>query len=294
MGFRATTKLLMKSLHPILSATFFALVIPAHASEIGSVESFLEPFEHLHFSPAGTPIVHSFGIEPAFTGRDLFLNQTWQKNGDTDQYETEIELEWAFTHRLGVILEVPYFYEKTKGAKSASGFGDLAIVPRARLIDSERFMLTGQLEATLPTGSSNFGGETALAPGFSVWNDLGNWFTLNSQFGIEHTFDEDSTEFFFGLGLVKSFGEKPDSHQDHSHHAHDHADDSPNLLHLHLELTGSTPLNGDDRGVIELAGLIGISYEISQATDLRLAYQFPLTSPKEFNHAITSGLIFHF
>jgi len=142
---------------------------------------YFEPFEHLHFSELGTPIIHSFGIEPAFTGRDLFLDHTYRKGDGVTEHETELELEWAFTKRLGVIVEVPYIWEDEEGVATTSGFGDLAIVPRAILIYEPRFLLTAQVETVLPTGSSAFGGETAIAPGISIWNDLGNWFTLNSN-----------------------------------------------------------------------------------------------------------------
>ncbi|WP_411827530.1 hypothetical protein [Luteolibacter sp. AS25] len=256
---------------------------------------FLEPYEHSHFSGNGTPVIHTFGIEPALTGRDLFLDYTYVDGDGGSEQEIELELEWAFTRRLGIIVEVPYIFENETGGPSASGIGDLALVPRALLIDSDQFLLTGQIETVVPTGSSTFGGETAIAPGIATWNDLGNWFALNTQVGVEHVFDEDSTEFFIGLGLVKSFGDRPDLHTDHT--GHDHAHQHPTtagLINLHLELNGSTPLNGEEQGDINLDGLIGISYGLTELTDIRLAYQFPITSPKEFDHAITSGLIWHF
>lgn len=265
-----------------------------------SVETseFFDDFVHLHFSERGTPIIHSFGVEPAFTGRDLFLDHTYLSGDGFTEHESEIELEWAFTKRLGIIVEVPYIVEDEEGEGTASGFGDLAIVPRALLIASERFLLTAQIETILPTGSSSFGGETAIAPGVSIWNDLGNWFTLNTQLGVEHVFDEDSTEFFFGFGLVKTFGAKPDLHTSHDHnhdHGHDHSTHSAaGLLNLHLEVTGATPTNGDDSGDFEVEGLIGVSYGLTPQADIRLGYLFPISSPDEFDHGLTGGVIFHF
>ncbi|MDE0835190.1 MAG: transporter [Akkermansiaceae bacterium] len=280
----------MKSLTTISTCLIISLTqLPAETNDYA--KSFSEPFEHLHYSPLGTPIIHSFGIEPAFTGRDLFLDYSWREGNGVTEHETEIELEWAFTKRLGIIVELPYIFEDEEGVGSASGFGDLAIVPRALLIDSERFMLTTQIEVSLPTGSSAFGGETSIAPGIAMWNDLGNWFTLNTNLAVEHGFDSDETELAFGFGLVKSFGEKPDLHH-HHHDEHDHS--AAGLINLHLELTGSTPLNGDDKGDFETEGLIGISYSLSSEMDIRLGYQFPISSPREFDHGLTTGLIFHF
>ena len=267
-----------------------SVIITALTVPFATASDFLEPFQHIHLSKNGTPYVHSFGIEPAFTGRDLFLDHTYIKGDGFNEHESERELEWAFTRRLGVIVEAPYIWEDEEGVGSESGFGDLAIVPRALLIESECFLLTAQIETVLPTGSSAFGGETAIAPGIAMWNDLGNWFTLNSQISIEHGFDEDSTELLFGVGLVKSFGKPSPDHADHAGHSHS----TSGLLHLHLEATGSTPLNGPDEGDISIDGLIGISYGFAAGFDIRAGYIFPLTSPKGFDHGFTGGLVFHF
>ena len=281
----------MKSFIPAIAATSLFSIAQLPAEESAYAESFFAPFEHLHFSPEGTPIVHSFGIEPAFTGRDLFLDYSWREGNGITEHEAEIEIEWAFTKRLGIIVEVPYLYEDEENVGSEKGFGDLAIVPRALLIDADCFMLTAQIEAGLPTGSSAFGGETSIAPGIAMWNDLGNWFTLNSNFSIGHGFDSNETEFEFGLGLVKSFGEKP---HDHDHTGHDHHHTAAGLVNLHLEFLGSTPLNGDDSGDFETEGLIGISYGLLPAMDIRAGYIFPISTPNEFDHGFTTGLIYHF
>jgi hypothetical protein len=269
------------------------LTIAAALSTSATAADFLAPFEHLHLSQRGAPYVHSFGIEPAFTGRDLFLDHSYREGNGFSEHETEIELEWAFTKRLGVIMEIPYIWEDEEGVGTSSGFGDLAIVPRALLIDSECFLLTAQMEVVLPTGSSNFGGETAIAPGVTMWNDLGNLWTLNSIVAVEHVFDEDSTELLFGLGLVKSFGKKSESHASQGHHGH-HLHSTAGMLNLHLEATGSTPLNGEDEGQINIEGLIGISYSLAAGFDIRAGYMFPITSPKEFDKGFTAGVIFHF
>lgn len=269
--------------------------ITVFCSSFGSALDFLEPFEHIHLSKSGTPYVHSFGIEPAFTGRDLFIDHTYYKKGNgVTEHESEIELEWAFTKRLGMIVEIPYVWEDEEGVGSSSGFGDLAIVPRALLIESERFLLTTQMEVVLPTGSSRFGGETAVAPGIAMWNDLGNWWTLNSGVAIEHGFDEVETELLFGVGLVKSFGGTCSTGGAKNHFHSDHGHATEGLLHLHLEATGSTPLNGDDKGDINLEGLVGISYGLATSFDIRAGYLFPITTPKDFDEGFTAGVIFHF
>jgi len=286
----------MKLLSNSIAACLIVSSAQLSAENSDYVASFFEPFEHVHFSPIGTPIIHSFGVEPAFTGRDLFLDHSWREGNGVTEHETELELEWAFTKRFGVIVEVPYIWEDEEGVGSASGFGDIAIVPRALLIDADRFMLTAQIETVLPTGSSTFGGETAIAPGIAMWNDLGNWFTLNTNIAVEHGFDSNETELVFGFGLVKSFGEKPDLSASHDHRGHDHHEHQTafGLINLHLEITGSTPINGDDKGDFETEGLVGISYGVTPEMDIRLGYQFPISTPKDFDHGLTTGLIFHF
>ncbi len=46
--------------------------------EIGEIEK----FEHFYFSHLKSPIVHSFGVEAAFTGRDLFFTCRFRDAGD--------------------------------------------------------------------------------------------------------------------------------------------------------------------------------------------------------------------
>lgn len=278
-----------------LSASTFAGDI--HESPSTSDHGYFAPFVHLHESSNGTPYIHSFGIEPAFTGRDLFLDHTFTDGKGFTEHESEIELEWAFTNRLGVILEVPYIYEDEDGLPNKSGFGDLAIVPRVLLIERDDFLLTAQVETVLPTGSNRFGNETAIAPGIATWHDLGNWFTLNTQTAIEHNFNSDETELIYGFGLVKSFGKPSTPHHDHhDHHAgHDHSSHSGSTpLHLHAEITGSTPLNGNDEGSVNLNGLLGVTYQFNSKLDIRFGYQFPITSPNDYDHRFTTGVILHF
>lgn len=267
------------------------LVVSAVSSTAYTADLFA-PFEHEHASKTGTPYVHSFGIEPAFTGRDLFIDHSFINGDGFTEHETELELEWAFTKRIGVILEVPYVYEDEEGEGNEKGFGDLAAVPRVLMIEKDRFLLTAQLEVVLPTGSSSFGGETALAPGLTAWFDLGNNFTLNSQIFLEHGFDADETELGIGLGLVKSIQTRGTSHS-HGNDCHGHTTHA-GLLNFHLEVTGETPTNGTDKGDIAIEALFGISYGIIENLDIRAGYFIPITRPNDFDHGLTTGLIFHF
>lgn len=268
------------------TAIGFLALLPALAPA-NDAGDWLAPFEHVHASSNGTPVVHSFNIEPAITGRDLFVTSRYRSSDDASEREIELELEWALTHRLGVILELPYTIEDEKGGPRSDGFGNLAVVPRALLYEGERFMLTAQVEVGVPTASHDFEGETSVAPGFAAWADLGGWWTLNSQVGIEHGFDTDGTELVYGIGLIKSFGK---AHQEHHHHQHA----SSGGLNLHFEMTGSTGLNGDEDGDTSMEGLIGLSYGLCSGLDIRGGYEFPLTSPGDFDHGWVAGFVWHF
>jgi hypothetical protein len=259
-----------------------------HASHSSSDSGdFLAPFEHIHFSDAGTPIIHSFGVEPAFTGRDLFLDYRFRSGNEATENEIEIELEWAFTNRLGVIFETSYKFEKADGEEWINGIGDIAVVPRALLIKSDRFMLTAQVEVVAPTGTDGIGGETAVAPGLAAWTDLGGWWTLNTQVAVEHIFEEDVSEFVFGFGLVKSF-DLASADGSHGHKT------SVGILNLHLEATGAVALNGEEEGDLNMEGLLGVSYGLSESMDCRLGYEFPITTPREFDGGVVAGVIWHF
>ncbi len=252
---------------------------------LATASDWMEPFSHLHESPQGTPIVHAFNIEPAVTGRDLFATYRYRSGDEAIEQEMELELECALTKRLGFIVEAPWSAESERGGPRVDGFGDLALVPRALVYESDRFLLTAQTEITLPTASDDLEASTAIAPGLVAWLDLGGWWTLCSAAAIEHNFDEDGTEAVFGFGLIKSF------HRDHEGHHH-HA--SASGLNLHLEVTGTVGLNGEEDGDVGAEALIGMSYGLCNGIDIRLGHEFALTSPEEFEEGWVGGLVFHF
>ncbi len=274
----------------ILTTTLVSSSIAGDSASLTSGDGSTH-YEHLHFSGRGTPIAHSFNIEPAFTGRDLVATYR-HRNGDAvDEQEMELELEWGFTPTFGVIFEMAGIHEDEPGLPTRDGWGDMAVIPRVLLLESERFMLTGQVVMGLPTGSHGFGGDTAIAPGFNSWSDLGNWWTLNSQVAVEHGFDQDSNQLVFGFGLVKTIG-SADSHS-RCEDGHLHTS-MAGLFHLHFEVTGTMGLSGDEKGDTSMEGLIGLSHGLSSSVDLRCGYEFPLSSPSDFDHGIVAGVVWHF
>lgn len=260
------------------------------AEATSSDSSWLEPYKHHHFNDLGTPVVHSFNIEPAFTGRDIFGTYRYVSGSDAIEHETELELEWGLTRRLGIIFELPYIVENERQGPTKRGFGDLVVVPRALLYESDRLLLTAQAEIGLPTGSKDFGGDTSIAPGLAAWYDLGNWWTLQGLVAWENKLDADEGAIEFGLGIIKSI----DLHGhggscDHGHHR-THA----GLLNFHLEFTGEMGLTDGEDGRTEVQGLIGVSHSLSCGLDIRLGYEFPVTRPTELDYGWVIGANWHF
>ena len=131
--------------------------------------SWFEPPEHSHASPLGSPLIHSFRLEPAFTHRDLFVDYSFRSGPEETEHEIETELEWALTWRLGLVLELPYRFVNPDAGSAVDGVGDLAVSPRVLLAEYERFLLAFSFEVEIPTGDEDRGlgsGEVALAPSF--------------------------------------------------------------------------------------------------------------------------------
>ena len=222
--------------------------------------------------------------------RVLFLTQRYHSLDGAIEHETELELEWGITRRLGIIFELPYIVENERQGPTEQGFGDLVVVPRVLLHESERLLLTAQVEVGLPTGDNDFGGDTSVAPGIAAWYDLGNWWTLQGIVGWENNLDADEGAIEFGFGLIKSIDlHTPANSCEHGHHR-THA----GLLNFHLEVTGEMGLTDDEDGRTEVNGLIGISHGLDNGLDIRIGYEFPLTRPNELDYGWVIGANWHF
>lgn len=238
------------------------------------------PTEHVHVSGCGTPYVHGFGTEPAFLGRDVFLDAS--RSGD--ETEVEAEIEWSLTRRLGVIAELPYIDAED------SGFGDAGIGLRALLVEEPRFLLSTSAEVEIPTGSERRGlgsGNVALGANLHTWLDLGSWVTLQTQLGIEHVPDEGESEFGWSATLAKSFRANPLIRTCRS----GHDDHGPTAFSLLAEIHGLTALSGDT-GATEGRWLLGASYPLTWRVDLRAAFSRSYGSDED-DEAWTLGFIFH-
>jgi hypothetical protein len=260
-------------------------------------EGWLDPWPHSHFSPRGTPYVHLFNLEPAYMDRDLFFFYSHTREEDQVEREFEIELEWAFTRRIGMVLELPLVEIDPKEGRTERGLGDLAIAPRLLLIDTPRFLFSGNFEVHLPTGSRRRGlgsGEVSVAPSISTWLDLGNWFALQTQVGVERGLRSRDSELFYAAGLTYSFLGPALVRESPHHRMLGHMHYPPGLASLIFEAIGRTELRGEDRGHTVGEILFGLGYSITDSLELRGGYQFPVGGRREIEERFLINLIYHF
>jgi len=250
---------------------------------------------HSHFSPLGTPMIHSFRAEPAFTRRDFLLDYSTRSETGLRQQEICAEIEWPVSRRLGLIFEVPYVFIDSD-EETTEGFGNLAVSPRVLLAQYERFLMAFNLEVETTTGTTKGGiaeDEVALAPSFSTWIDLGGWWALNTQSGLEYPTESSDAEFFLRSALIHTFGYEDFHAGRHTHH--EHADElSPGHFSVILEADLALGLSGDEDGDWLAEGIVGVLFGLWDDTDVRVGYQFPLSRSQDLNNGVTGGLIWHF
>jgi hypothetical protein len=256
----------------------------------------LDPWTHADYSRRGTPFVHLFLTEPAYLDRDLFIDFTWMEGDEGAEYEVETEVEYAITRRIGVVLEAPFAYLDPEEGDSERGPGDIAIAPRFLLVEYDRFLLSANLEFEFPTGDEDRGlgaGETIFGPSLSTWVDLGGDFSFQGNIGLEQGLESDMTAMTWGAALTYSLylGGKP-AIVDPDGAVRSHF--PVGLLSLIAELRGEHPLDGEDEGSGTATAVLGASYTFAPALEIRAGFMFPAWEPREFDHGVIVGLIWHF
>jgi hypothetical protein len=154
------------------------------------------------------------------------------------------------------------------------------------------------VEIETTTGSRDSGtadNETALAPSLSGWFDLGGWWALSFQAGVECPLRSGDSELFVRSALIKTFGCCGEDHgntkEDHSDHIDAH---SPGLVSLIFETDLAVGLGGGEDGEWTAEGIVGIAGELCENVDGRIGYQFPLSGTQELYSGVICGLIYHF
>lgn len=259
-------------------------------------KGWFEPPIHSHLNVRQTPYIHPFNTEPAFTRRDLVMHYNYRDVAEQNEHKIEAELEWAFTRRLGMIVEVPYTFVVPHEGASINGLENVAVSPRVLLVEYDRFLLAGNLEIETPTTDSDRGlaeNETALAPSLSMWVDMGHWWTLNTQSGIEYTTKTKQSELFVRTSVIHTLGTPAHNvgHTDQDHMRHGLP---PGFLSFIIETDLAMGLSGEEDGNWSAEGLLGLNYGLYENVDLRAAFLFPLSQSQALNNGITCGLIRHF
>lgn len=256
----------------------------------------LDPPAHSHLSKGGTPLIHSFRTEPAFTRRDFLLDYSFRNEKEGNVHEIEAEIEWPLSRRIGLIFEMPYVSVDSDDDGSVDGFGNFAVSPRLLLAEYERFLLAFGLEVETTTGETDGGiaeDEVALSPSFSTWIDLGNWWTVSAQSGVEYPVQSSDARFFFRSALIHTLASHDIHNSSRANHNH-HNGLSPGFLRLILEADLALGLSGPEDGDWLAEGIVGVSFDLWENADMRIGYQFPLSTSQELNSGVTLGMIYHF
>ncbi|MHC5009595.1 MAG: hypothetical protein ACYTG6_01455 [Planctomycetota bacterium] len=261
-----------------------------------------EPWCDQHFSVRGTPYVHAFLSEPAFLGRDLFLTGAYGEGDDVTEFELEAELEWAFTRRIGVVLEVPAVWASSDTEPDVSGVGDVGLGVRLLLAETERFLLSGFGALLFPTGDDDEGlgeGQPVVVPGFSFWGDLGGWFTAQGVVAVEIPAESGDTSFAWSIAVAKSFPvsflfcDSPTRACPGGVHGHAHRHYDVGVFSLLAEASGTVGLHGPDEGETATEVLVGVSYTLTDALEFRIGGKRQLESEREVDWGILAGFVFH-
>lgn len=237
------------------------------------------PVDHAHESRRGAPYVHAFHVEPAFLGRDLLVHA--EREGDERALETEVE--WALTRRLLLVAELP-LHE----TEADDGLGDLGLGLRGLFVETDRFLLSGQIGLEVPTADGDLGAdEVVVAPSLLAWGDLGGLLTLQGGTTLAIGTETGDVELSWGAALVKSFPCRPllscgDGHHDHG-----------SWLSLMLEGRGTYGLSGPDEGTSAHEALLGISVPIADGLDGRAGWNLRWEEEDDAAQGWVVGLVVH-
>lgn len=263
---------------------------------VNLLDGWLDPWPHTHHSRPGTPFVHTFASEPAFLGRELFLDAAFRDGPEEREIEVEAELEYAVTRRIGVVVEAPYAFLNPEEGDAENGLGDLAVAPRFLLLEEDRFLLSANVEFSFPTGNDEKelgSGQPAINPSLSAWVDLGARFTLQANAGVEHGFETDFDALTWGGALAYSFTlwDRPEMlGMDEAVRSHFPA----GLTSLIAEVRGEHPLDGEDKGSGTAEVIFGASYSVTPHLELRGGLVLPAWKPRELERGVILGVIYHF
>lgn len=117
------------------------------------------------------------------------------------------EFQTPLSRRLFVNVTVPFVAALTGGpGPSRAGLGDLIIVPRVMLHETQNLSVSSGLGVRIPVGRAATGNDqTSLLPSLQFWSDVGNSWTVRGGIGVEVPLDGTSGGLRRGLGPLPVF-----------------------------------------------------------------------------------------
>lgn len=153
-------------------------------------------------------------------------------------------------------------------------------------------MISSNLEFGFPTGDEKRelgSGEISISPSISTWLDLGNWFSLSSQLGFEHSLESEDTGYFYkmalGYSVIRHGKRKIDLDNFHF---------PSGMLNFIAEFSGNTYLTEFDETESAFDILLGAAYVVNPHWEGRVGYSFPIGGHQEFKRSVVFSLIRHF
>lgn len=258
-------------------------------------KGWFSPWEHNHYSEDRVPYVHLFNLEPAFLDRDIFLDYKINNLKGEKEIELELEAEWAFTNRIGLIIEAPYVFLDEEGEANEDGLSDLALGTRFLLFRQNNSILSFNLGFSLPSGKNAQGlseDEYSLNYSLSYWTSLYKNLALNIQIGAEQGLETESLSLNYNAALaysIMTFAQKDINN--HENHNHEGSHFQPGMINLILEYSGTSSWN---QGNSSSELLFGVSYLLTKSWEIRAAYSIPLQKSNELEYSTILSLVYHF
>jgi hypothetical protein len=177
---------------------------PLRLSNFG--EGFFEPWVRPPNGSSGAPRQGWLNSFDGHFTREHHLGYFFTSNAadGRDGHLGLYEFQTPLSRRLFVNVTVPFIAGLTGGpGPSRAGLGDLVIVPRVMLHETQDLSVSSGLGIRIPTGRAAVGSDqTSLFPSLQFWSDIGNSWTLRGGIGVEVPLSGTGATLRRGVGAV--------------------------------------------------------------------------------------------
>lgn len=233
--------------------------------------------------------MHGIRTEIDFIERSLefqIADTRGADDGQVDELEFELELVYAISDRVVLIVGQPYIFLDPINDADTSGFGDLELGFRFLAFNGERDGVFFGLNMSVPTGDEDRdlgAGNTVLEP-TALWaHDFGGGTYLQSVVAWEVPVDvnDPTNDLRYDTGLFHTFTGTEDA-----------------LVFKYLtaifEVNGATTLNGPDadRTVIDLTA--GVRWIVREEDEVGIGWSFPVSGDQNFDSQLLISYFRHF